>query len=221
MSSLKQLLDELEIDTGDLEKKDEIDLSTIKIEDLPEEQRPIFKRAMGIIDSQTNKIAGQELVIKTLKETSKIPEKGGEKEEKGLIDENDPYAPMFKELRDEIHSLKSEKVQDVQKIFKNNITSFVKKTPDMVRYVKEMDAILIEHPTMGKDIPTLYKMAKDLKEGRAKAQKEKNDDLDRQGNAGMSTTEMGGTASHLTRQVTAAKSIGEAFDLAEKNLNRR
>ena len=220
MASLKQLLDELEIDTT---VKDEQDLKDVKIDDIPEEHRPIFKKAVDIINAQTNELAKRELVIKTLKETKQEPIIKKEEQEESVfgLEPTDPYAKVFKSLSDEIKSLKSEKVTNTQEVFKNNIITFVKENPDTVQYVKEMDAILVEHPTMGKDIPTLYKMAKDLKERRATLQKNKKDELAREEKAGNFKLESGGPAPHNVREIKEAKSITQAFDFAEKSLSRR
>ena len=78
MTSLKELLDELEIKTDDLDKDkdkdddkkkdDDLNLKDIKLDDIPEKQRPIFQKLIDTVETQTNEISRRDLLINSLKD---------------------------------------------------------------------------------------------------------------------------------------------------------
>jgi len=208
MPTLKELLDDLEIDT----KTDEVNLKDVKIDDIPEEHRPIFKRAMGIIEEQTNEISRRDIMIDALK-TVKPKEEAKEEKVLGVLEPDDPYAPAFKKLSDAIEVISSRGQVDKAKTFETSLKEFAADHKDIVRYVKEMDQLLVDHPTLQSDVPKLYTLAKSTKEGREKLSKHETVKPQRTETSGMPTSNVD--------NLTQGKSISEAFDLAEKNLNRR
>lgn len=207
MTTLKDLLDDLEIEP----KEDELNLKDVKIEDIPEEHRPIFEKAMGIIEEQTNELSRRDLMIDTLKSVKPVVKEPEEEEE------TDPVQMKFKALEAEIATLKSGKVVDEQKEFETNLKEFASKNKDIVRYAKDMDQLLVEHPTLTRDIPKLYALAKSINERRENLVSDKKDELSPRRNV----TESSGMPTANVGNATQGKTIGEAFDLAEKNLNRR
>jgi len=72
MPSLKEILDDLDIKTDDLEKKNddnEVDLSKVKLDDIPEAQRPVFQKMMSVVDEAKTELARRDIVIGTLRES--------------------------------------------------------------------------------------------------------------------------------------------------------
>ena len=223
MTTLKQLLDEINIDTSDIaddskNTKDDLDLSKVKLEDIPEKERPIFKKALDIIENQTNEISKRDLMLEALKGVVKQPEKQTKQENKtddekilGVLDKTDPYAPAFLKLAQAIEGIGSRLKSTDEKDFKTRVEEFAKEHKDIVRYAKEMDGLLTQHPTLQNDIPKLYNLAKMTKERRDELGDNKKD---RTGQF-----EKSGTSSTQTNEITNASSIGAAFDAAEKTLN--
>ena len=205
MPSLKELLDEIEIKTDDLEKDDPLDPTKVKLEDLPEEQRPIFEKALGLLNEQTNELAKKDLVIQTLQSTQKDPDPvvDDEKDELGL-EKDDQYAPIFNKLFNAIEGISKKTEVDAEKEFKTNLKSFAKDNSDIVRYANDMDRIANEHPTLMNDIPKLYSLAKQVVERRKEKPKP--------------TTESTGTSPNNVVQIQQGKTIAEAFSLAEQKL---
>jgi hypothetical protein len=228
MTTLKELLDSVEIRTDDLEEKEEeeekIDLKSIKLEDIPEKQRPIFKTLLETVEKQTNEISKRDIMLDAIKKFAPKPEKKEEKKESkenkekekilGVLDPDDPYAPAFKTLADMIGNISKGKEVNEEEQFEEEIKSFAQEHNDIVRYVKDMDKLLEKHPTLKKDIPTLYEMAKKVAEGRtAKVTKFKQEKYQ---------TEKGGMSGDKVDEIKGnAKSINEAFELSEKQLQRR
>ena len=171
------------------------------LDDIPEEQRPIFEKAMGIIEEQTNEISRRDLMIETLKSVK--PEEKPPKVDDPPDEDEDP---RFKVMQDEINSLKSANVVDAKVEFETNLKEFASKNKDIVRYVKDMDILLKDHPTLQNDIPKLYELAKSVHEGRENPRKH--------------TTETSGMSSQHVTAKSESKTIGEAFDLAESKLNK-
>lgn len=235
MPSLKQLLDDLEIDTSDLDdkgdqdsnKESEINLKDIKLDDIPEAQRPIFKRLIDTTENLTNEVAKRDLIINTLKDVRQKPKeeekkKDQENEEKilGILDKSDPYAPAFQKLFDEIQGFKTAKVKDAEKDFETNLIAFAQSNKDVVRYVKDMDDLLEEHPTLRGDIPKLYTLAKSIHERRENAKSSKKEELgtDRK----RFSTERSGMSSEHVSSPQNFKTLADAFEDAEKKVvNRR
>ena len=207
MPSLKELLDEIEIKTDDLEKDDPLDPTKVKLEDLPEEQRPIFEKALGLLNEQTNELAKKDLVIQTLQSTQKEPDPvKPTDEEKGIfgLEKDDPYVGAFQQLNDAISGISKKTEVDAEKEFKTNLKKFAGKNPDIVRYANDMDRIREDHPTLITDIPKLYSLAKQVVERRKEKPKP--------------TTESTGTSPNNIVQIQQGKTIAEAFSLAEQKL---
>lgn len=210
MTTLKQLLDDIEIDTSDLEDEEEekISLEDVDLEKIPEEHRPYFQLALDTIENQKNDISKRDLMLEGVKKV--LPKKEEKKKEVkedekvlGVLDPSDPYAPAFQTLADMVNGLKEEKEVDTEEQFKQNLVSFAEKNPDITRYVKEMDELVDEHPSLLNDIPKLYTLAKNLKGG--KQQKKQK------------TGEGSGIShSNVTHISGEAKTINEAFDMATK-----
>ena len=198
---LNDLLKELEIDT------EEESLADVKIEDLPEEQQPLFKKAMDIIAKQTDEIAAVSLVAKTLKEHAAKPvEKPEEKKpEEGIfgLEKDDPYAHAFETMAGMIGNIGVKTEYQIQADFEEDITELAKKDKTIVHVIPEMEAILKTHPTMRSDVNTLFALAKATKERR----KEK-----------VKPTEITGATTNTVQNSVQSKSITEAFAEAEKSL---
>jgi hypothetical protein len=219
MTTLKQLLDDLEIEVEDDKKDDEIDLKNVKLEDITEEQRPIFEKALNIINDQTTELSKRELIINTLKEDRVKPQTviDEDKEEKilGVLDTDDQYAPAFKKLADAIEGISKKDEINEQEQFEENLKTFAIKNKDIVKYVKDMDKLLFKHPTLSNDIPTLYHLAKNISEGREKLKGNKREELESKDNL---VFENSGQSLGNVTNITQAKTIGEAFELAQKKI---
>ena len=224
MPNLKQLLDELEIKTDDLDeggKKDDINLKDVKLDDIPEAQRPIFKKLIDTTESLTNEVAKRDLIINTLKDVKTLATEEKEKpkteEEKvlGVLDKTDPYAPVFQKLSDAIEGIKLDKQKNTDEEFKNNLISFAKENKDIVRYVTDMDNLIEQHPSLKADIPKLYILAKAVHERRTTQEKTKKEDLQKDPNR--FRTESSGMSGRNVTELSNAKSIQEAFEMVEKS----
>ena len=226
MPSLKELLDELQIDTSDLDKKeDEINLKDVKLDDIPEAQRPIFEKMIATMDEQTNAIASRDIAMNTMKEAlvlaqQKEPEKKEEKKEVFGLAEDDPYAPAFSKLSEMIGEIKSANTVDTQKEFETNLVNFAQKNKDIVRYVQDMDKLIEEHPTLKGDVPKLYTLAKSISERRTGLEKDKKDDLERQRELNAHRSESPGMSGEHASGIVQSGTIAEAFDAAEKSVNK-
>ena len=226
MASLKELLEGLEIDVSDLEeKKDEINLKDIKLDDIPEKQRPIFQKLIDNAENLTLEVSKRDIVIKSLKDAvgagiKQTQEKDPDKKEKilGVLESDDPYAPAFQKIADAIEGISAKGKVDKEKEFETNLIGFAKENKDIVKYVKDMDALLEKHPTLKGDIPTLYTMAKNISERRLIKASDKKDELEKQKNANRFRSEGSGISGTNVVGISNAKTISEAFDLAEKKI---
>ena len=223
MPSLKEILDDLEIKTDDLEKKEE----KINLDEIPEAQKPIFKKLLDTVEELKTETARKDIIIGSLRDVAtKIPrteEKKTTSEEKilGVLDPNDPYAPAFQKLADMVGGLRQETAQDEEEKFRTNVMEFAKDHKDIVRYTKQMDKLMAKHPTLAGDIPTLYKLAKESSERRDGLSKEKKEELERSEKAERHRTETSGTAGNRVVDIVQSKNINDAFQAAEKQLARR
>jgi len=239
MTSLKDILDELDIDTSDLDGDDkggekEIKLSDIKLDDFPEAQRPIVKKLTDTIEGLTNDVARGELIFKTLKDTlpSLIKNQGNQrvisdsKEEKvlGILDSEDQYAPMFKALADKIDGITVTAETNKEEQFKTDVVTFAQKNKDIVRFATDMDQLrrdLKDDSPLKYNVPRLYELAKNIGGRREDKVTEKKGDLDRQSNASRYRTESSGISNQNVEGIKNAGSIKEAFDFAEDSLSKR
>ena len=199
---LNDLLKELEIEVDD-----EVKLADVKIEDLPEEQQPLFKKAMDIIAKQTDEIAAVSLVAKTLKEHAAKPEEKPEEKKpaEGIfgLEKDDPYAYAFETMAGMIGNIGVKTEDQIQADFEEDIKALALKDKSIVHVIPEMDEILKTHPTMRSDVNTLFALAKQTKERRVEKPK---------------PTETAGSDSNTVQNPVQQKSIAEAFAEAEKNL---
>ena len=234
MTSLKELLDELEIKTDDLgennqgnQNEEEFNLKDIKLDDIPEKQRPIFKKLIDDSENYQNEIAKRDLAIRTLQSvTANIPDKtqnhnqNQNQEEKvlGVLEKDDPYAPAFQKIADSINSISKSNERNKEEDFKNNLISFAKENKDIVRYVQDMDKLVEEHPSLKRDIPKLYLLAKTVGERREGKVKQKKDEMKREGNADTFSTEISGMSNQNVSDIPSSKSIADAFEVAQKQL---
>lgn len=231
MASLKEILDDLEIDTSDLEDKNDendVKLDEVKIEDIPEEQRPIFQKLLDERKDFGNEIAKRDLAIKTMRDfipKDKEPEpkeKDVKKESIFGLDADDPYAPAFQKLADMIGGIQQKEVTDREDNFKSNLISFAQKNKDIVKYAEDMDFIrdqLKPNSPLRFDVPRLYELAKQNAERRANTNQDKVTDLNRQKKAKKLASESGGLSLDNTQDIVESKSIADAFDAAEKKLS--
>ena len=203
MTTLKQLLDDIEIDTDD--KDDKIDFKEIKLDDLDEKSRPIVEKAMSIMEDQTNEISRRDLMIQTLKDV-KPPDDPPPKNDDPPVIDDDPSEARIKKLEDAILNLGKAKEVDAAKEFEINLKTFAEANKDIVRYANDMDNLLKDHPTLQGDIPKLYQLAKSVHERRENPKKH--------------VTETPGMSSQSVQNLSESKSISEAFDLAESKLNK-
>lgn len=206
MATLKELLDDLEIDTKD-DKEDK----PFDIEKIPEEHRPAYQKIIDEREALTNDVASRELVIKTLRESQKEPDKkvnndDDEEKDRFGLEKDDKYAPLFGKMFDAINGLVEDRTVNAEEKFTNDVKDFAKENKDIVRYASDMDAIAKDHPTLKADIPKLYQLAKDTKERRDKLQKK------------TVVTEKSGESGSNVVDIQQAKTIGESFSLAEKTL---
>lgn len=232
MPNLSDLLKSIDIDVDGVNNKnnenneDEIKLEDISLDDIPKEQQPIFKKLIDTVDLQKNEIAKNQLINSQLKDIVKsgLPKENeketgsNDKEEKilGVLDKDDPYAPAFQTLTDMIGNVNSKiKVEDSEKVFEDDIKNIAMKNKDIVRYVKEMDELHEQYPNM--QAAHLYSLAKSLKEGRDKKSQDTNTEVNRQNNLNRFTTESQGTFGGNVKPTQKVASIGEAFELAEKD----
>lgn len=230
MTTLKDLLDSLEIKTDDLEEKEEkeeINIKDLKIDEIPEKQRPYFQKLMEETEHLKNEVATRDLALKTIKQSfpKQQPEKKEEKEPEkilGVLDPSDPYAPAFKRLADMIDGVSKKEETDSETKFKENLVKFAGEHKDIVRYATDMDRLVEEHPSLMRDIPKLYTLAKTIAEGRENKSKDKREELERTGKLKNFSAERSGTSSTNIGGITGtAKSIAEAFGAAEKQLSTR
>jgi len=222
MTTLKELLDSLEIKTDDLEeeekKEEELDLTKVKLEDIPEAQRPIFKKLIDTTEQLKNDVATRDLAIKTIKQAfpkqeKKEPEKKEAKKIFGVLDPDDPYAPVFSKMEEALTGMAREKEVNQEEQFKTNLIKFAKEHKDIVRYANKMDEIVAENPTLMRNIPRLYNLAKVEMEGGEDKQ------FEHQSKIKKFQTERSGPAN--VKDTSNVKSISEAFDAAEKQINSR
>lgn len=234
MANLKELLESLDIDLDDpndknnqddKDEKDDINLKDINLDDIPEAQRPIFKKLMDQSENLTNELAKSNLIINTLKTTPTLRDqqnnKSDDKEDKnkddkvlGTLDKDDPYAPLFLKLAESIDNLSTQKIKDEDAEFKRNIQAFAKDHKDIFRYVKDMDMLLIEHPSLVNDIPKLYTLAKTINTGREQKSNEKKEEINKIKNLNNFRIERSGMSGQNASDITNAKTIEEAFNLA-------
>jgi hypothetical protein len=240
MTTLKQLLEDLDIDTSDIDDgnnkddKNEPDINNLKLDDIPEEQRPIFKKLKDTLDQQTNELAKRDLALKTMKDAviaaqrtqpknndNKDTDNNEDDKVFGILPADDPYAPVFKKLGDTLDQIKNANQKDTEAEIRQNIQNFATQNPDMVQYAEDMDKLVAAHPTLINDIPTLYNMAKQVKEGRKAKVENKKNDMNRSNNARNHITESPGFSNANVVETKESKSIGEAFANAQESLSKR
>ncbi len=204
MATLKDLLDEIDVKLDDEEESTEED--NFDINKIPEDQQKHYNKLTSEIEDFKNKVAEQDLVIKTLKDAfNKATPKKEEIEEPE--DEDDELLKEVKTLRSEIAALKDSKAIDTEKQFETNMIAFARENPDVARYAETMDNLIDEYPKLKEDIPKLYKFAKSISSGKQKPKR-------KTGEGG------GGLPLKNVTNITEAKSIKDAFNLAENKLNR-
>ena len=196
MGTLKELLDELNVNTDDLEdedkdeNKDEISPENIDLDSFSDEQKPVIKKLLDEREVFLNEVAKNQLIIKTLKDAfpnsnKKIenkPEKAkdeneGEDEEFFGLKLDDPYARVMKKMYNDITRTNDHsQVIEAEKQFVQNVKAFSQENPDMVRYVKDMDELrsqLSPKSSLRYDIKKLYNLAKNQDERRIDNKKNK------------------------------------------------
>ena len=230
-ASLDDLLQSLDInieDTGNNADTGKDKNTEFDLESIPEEHREAVKTALGAKDTEIgglkNENASQGLAIDKM--TQAFKGAGGQKttEETDTEDEDifglgkdDFYAPVFKKLNDGIESIKTGMNNNVQDNWQGDLESFAQKNPDIVRYAKDMDRIVEKHPTMKNDLPQLYKMGKEIFEGREATQKKAREQNDRENNANTNANESGGTGKDKIG-AGQASTIADAFEQAKSQL---
>lgn len=227
MPSLGDLLKDVEIDISDLEEKDdkeEIKLEDLKLDDIDEKHRPYFKKLIETVQGQEIKSAEKDLVIKTLKENlpkqTKELEKKSNKDEKilGVLDPDDPYAPVFKTLADMIGGITQKESANLDESWKSNVLSFAEKNKDIVKYYKDMDKIrnnLRDDSPWKYDVQYLYNTAKDMVERRENIRNSKKEEINQNQNVRKFKTETSDISSSNASDIVESKSIAEAFEAAE------
>lgn len=240
MTTLGKLLEELNIDTSDIDgnddsnnNQDEVNIDDVKLDDVPENLQPVFKKMKETLDTSQNEIAKRDLVINTLKDqfnagrssnndTQNNNNNTGEDEKVlGVLDKDDPYAPVFQKLADSINGIKENVSVDKEQEFIDNLKSFAEKNPDIVRYAQTMDKIVDKHPTMKEDISTLYNMAKSMQERRDNKANNKEDEVNRHRNARNFSNESPGASGRNSVDVVESKSIADAMENTLKQANTR
>lgn len=221
MATLMQLLKELEVDVDlndDPDKKeDDVDLSKIEIDKIPEEHRKAFQIALDTIENLKNESSKKDLMLEGMKTAiSSVPkEKEKEKEKEkvlGVVDVDDPYAPAFKTIADSINELKNIFTRGTEKDFKTELINFAKEHKDIVRYTKDMDLLIEEHPSLRNDIPKLYTLAKSITEGREKKSGDKKNQINN--DSRRFSTENSGVARDNVTNIQNSKTINDAFEKA-------
>ena len=119
------------------------------------------------------------------------------------LEEDDPYLPVFKSFAQKINSIGVKSPQQLEAEFETNIQAFAAENKDIVQYVKEMDGLVKDHPTLKQDVPKLYQLAKAMKGGEEKSKQ---------------SSETTGNTSRDVVQTVQSKSLSEAFDSAQKTL---
>ena len=185
------------------------------MEKIPEEQKQYITTMKDMLTAKDNDIANKDLVINTLK-TNKPKPKEELKPKEEELDDTDPYASSFKKLNDRLDAMDANATGNQEKNWKNNLVAFAQKTPDIAKYVKDMDVLMEEHPTLRNDVPTLYTMAKTVAERRNTKLEEKKKDLNIVKDAKRFSTETDSSARQTVTTGGNAKSIAEAFEIAEK-----
>jgi len=220
MPTLKEILDEIDVKTDDLEEKNDIDISSVKLDDIPEKERPIFKKLLDTVNEKTNELAKNDIIIKTLRSTytEKKEEKKEDKKDDN-DDETDPIKKELKTLRQELLEIKQGKEVNREEQAKEDIVNYLKEHKDAIRYVQDADKLLAKHPTLKYDAENLFDLAKKSYDTRTGKQKNKQDEINREKTARNKQTESFGTSSTRVSDVSNAKSISEAFELAEKKLS--
>jgi hypothetical protein len=239
MTTLGKLLEELNIDTSDIDddgsdnnNNDEVNIDDVNLDDVPENLQPVFKKMKETLDTSQNEIAKRDLVINTLKDQFNAGNKGNDNnnnnnnnndDEKvlGVLDKDDPYAPVFQKLAEAVDGIKQKTTVDKEQEFIGNLKSFAQENPDIVRYAETMDKIVEKHPTMKEDIPTLYNMAKSMQERRDTKANDKENEVNRHRNARSFSNESPGASSRNSVDVVESKSISEAMENTLKQANTR
>lgn len=239
MTTLGQLLEELNIDTSDIDgggeedpNKDEINIDDVKLDDVPENLQPVFKKMKETLDTTQNEIAKRDLVINTLKDQFNAGNRGSsdnnnnndnDEDEKilGVLDKSDPYAPVFQKLAEAINGIQQSTTVNKEQEFISNLKSFAQENPDIVRYANTMDKIVEKHPTMKGDIPTLYNMAKSMQERRDDKANDKKNEVNRHRNARNFSNESPGASGRNSIEVVESKSIADAMENTLKQANTR
>jgi hypothetical protein len=217
--NLKQLLEELDIDTSEVEEGSDKEENKIDPEKLSESEKKIYQALSSENEELKNEVSKRDILIDAMKKAQANihqpkDKKEGDEEEKeekilGLLDKDDQYAPAFSKLANMIVGVAKKSQVTEEKSFKEGVVDFAKKNKDIVRYVKEMDELLVEHPTLKKDIPKLYKLAKNTAEERGKLKKNDKTQF---------VTERSGVSSSNVTDMPGSKTISEAFELAEKKV---
>lgn len=231
MVSLKDLLEDIDVDLGDDDNKDQdqVDLKNINLNDIKDENaRKVAEALINDRENLLNEKSRLEITLNALKDampkqTQNAQQTKQEDDNKDYTDTGDDDNPLVKEinsLKNEINSLKSQRTQETEQEFVESFKTFVKDNPDSVRYAKEMDELVTRHPTMRniKDIPNIYRLAKEMAERRDEL-KTKTTDLKTEKNKRRTESSGVPNASEITGN---AKTMSEAFELTEKQqINRR
>lgn len=224
------LLKSLEIDTSDLGGDDDgkdgsFDIGGIKIDDVPEEQRPAMKALLDTVESQKNDIATANLATQTLQnfvtnlgknsEENKGNENANDDDGKVLGVEKDnelfTLAQSVQSLHSKFDGIETDKKTNIEETFKSDVKSFAADHKDIVQFANEMDQLVADHPTLRGNISLLYTTAKAISEGRAKTSKSNSD---KTGNS--SRFETVGVSNSNVADISKVTNITEAFELAEK-----
>jgi hypothetical protein len=203
MPSLKQIFEEMDIDISDIKLEEEEEKPELDLEKIPEDQREVVSNMM---EQYKNDIAAKDLTIQTMnqmieKTKPKEEHKVEEKEE-----EEDPYLKEIRSLREEITSLRNERHQNTEEKFMDDVRSFAKDNPDIVRYATDMDNLrknLRPDSPLMYDVQSLYSFVKKEKGGEKKFQ-----------------TERSGVSARNTQKIQQANSMAEAFENAESSLGK-
>jgi hypothetical protein len=236
MPSLLEILNDLDIDTSDLDGDDKnqdenkIDLSEFKVDDVPEDQRPFVQKLIEERENLTNEVSKRDLMINTMRDmvgnnqnnqnrnNSDNNNNDNKDDDKILgVGKDDPYfelANAVNTISGKLSSMDEEKAKNAKTSFEQNLVSFAQENKDVVRYAKDMDALIDEHPTLKNDIPKLYKLAKAVGEGRENKSNQKKEELSNT-NSGL-RSESSGVPNASVKDLSNVKSIEDAFDLAWK-----
>jgi len=227
MTKLSELIEELDIDLDLDDNKSDDKLNDFDLSKLPEEHRAPVQAALDAAKANNEDLVGQ---VSAMNETIKnlqtvvtqttVKDKKVENDKVLGIDNEDHYAPALKTLSDKIISLEQKLGNTALEGWKKDLAVFAEKNPDVFKVKNDMDKLANENPTLLKNIPNLFKLAKVIHGEREEVQKKGRKDHERKKKAAESGSETVGTPGDRTSPGGNAKTMMEAFDLAQTQLRK-